>query len=45
MDFKQAKTLYNEIKRIDHSYPPGLQHEKNIEQMRDLVKRFPGIEK
>lgn len=41
----EAIILYSEIKRIDQGYQPGLQHEKNVEQMNDLIKRFPGIEK
>ena len=45
MTKSEAQALYNEIKRIDQGYPPGLQHDKNIEQMNDLIKRFPGIEK
>jgi hypothetical protein len=41
----EAQALYKEIKRIDCSYPPGLQHEKNVKQMDELIKRFPGVEK
>jgi hypothetical protein len=40
------QVLYNRILKAEKSYPEGCsQREKIAEQKRDLIVRFPGIEK